>query len=197
MAKTQALFLTPANIPEATLDYFRSTLWCTGILADPAYIAVDSIAEDPDSHIGETLLRETLNSERGIRASLSLYRAPSAPADTDRNVDTGEIITLYSLGSGLDGQLKTCHGGVLAVLLDDVAGLILRHDPSVTKHGTYTVSLKIDYRRPVPTPRIVLCRASLVKIEGRKAWVDATVEDGNGVVYATGQTLFLKSKASL
>ena len=197
MAKTQALFTTPANIPEATLVHFRSTPWCVRLLADPAYIAIDSLAEDCDFYNGETFLRETLNSERGIRANLSLYKSPSASAPSNSKGSTGEIVTLYSLGSGLDGHFHTCHGGVVAVLLDDVAALILRHDPSVIKRATYTVSLKVNYKRPIPTPGTVLCRASLAKIEGRKIWVDAAVEDGNGFVYAAGETMFLKGKANL
>lgn len=191
MAKTQASHTT------ATLDHFRSTPWCARVLVDPAYVAIDSLSKDPNAYEGETFPRETLNNDRGIRANLSLYKAPSAPVPSDSKGSTGEVISLYSLGSGLDGHFNTCHGGVVAVLVDDVAALVLRHDPGVAKRGTYTVSLKINYRKPVPTPGIVLCRASLIKIAGRKVWVDATIEDGDGVVYATGETMFLKSKASL
>jgi hypothetical protein len=42
-----------------------------------------------------------------------------------------------------------------------------------------------------------LCTAKFEKKEGRKAWVVGTIEDGLGVVYATGEALFVNPKAKL
>lgn len=74
-------------------------------------------------------------------------------------------------------------------MLDEIMGLLVRiyrgaRDP-------YTVSLKIDYKKPIATPGAVMCRSWFTKIEGRKLWTSGTVEDGRGVVFASGQAIWV------
>lgn len=56
----------------------------------------------------------------------------------------------------------------------------------------YTASLKIDFRRPVRTPGVLLCRSWLERREGRKLWVKGRVEDGQGGLYAEGESLWVE-----
>ena len=50
----------------------------------------------------------------------------------------------------------------------------------------------------LPTPSIVLCRSWIEREpEGRKVWINAAVEDGQGVVFATGTLLFIKTKSKI
>lgn len=54
-----------------------------------------------------------------------------------------------------------------------------------------TAYLKVDYKKPVRTPGIVLTRGVVVKKEGKKLWLRGTVEDGEGGILATGEALFI------
>jgi len=76
------------------------------------------------------------------------------------------------------------------VILDDVIGTAADVERPMDK-STMTAYLKVDYRRPVKTPRTLLARAWLEKIEGRKMWGRGTIEDGEGTVLADGEALFI------
>jgi len=47
-----------------------------------------------------------------------------------------------------------------------------------------TASLNVRHKRPVLTPGVVLARAVLEGVEGRKRFVTEYMEDGKGMVYA-------------
>jgi acyl-coenzyme A thioesterase PaaI-like protein len=51
--------------------------------------------------------------------------------------------------------------------------------------------LNTNYKKPVPTPGIVLCTASWVKQDRNKIYVKGTIEDGNGKIYTTGEGMFI------
>jgi acyl-coenzyme A thioesterase THEM4 len=59
--------------------------------------------------------------------------------------------------------------------------------------GSYvmTAELTTTYRSPVPTGRPILARSWVDRIEGRKLFVKASIEDGEGKVLAEGKGLFL------
>jgi acyl-coenzyme A thioesterase PaaI-like protein len=54
-----------------------------------------------------------------------------------------------------------------------------------------TAELTIKYRRPVPTGEVLLVRAWIDKMEGRKIVVRAAVEDQDGQVLSEGLALFI------
>lgn len=60
---------------------------------------------------------------------------------------------------------------------------------------SYTATMTVDYKKPVPTPSVLLCRAKLDESSrGRKMWTTGILEDGEGTVYATGKALFVETK---
>jgi thioesterase superfamily protein 4 len=65
------------------------------------------------------------------------------------------------------------------------------------KGPVFTGSLRVDYVKPCPTPGVVLARAVLSRVEGRKRFVKGTLEDGRGVVYARGEGMFVQVKETL
>jgi uncharacterized protein (TIGR00369 family) len=79
------------------------------------------------------------------------------------------------------------HGGVTATLLDQVIGILVLHS---YKSGCATAELTVKYKRPVVTPAVLLCRASIVR-EARR-WIEFVrwVEDGVGTVFAEGRGAF-------
>lgn len=52
--------------------------------------------------------------------------------------------------------------------------------------------LNTNYKKPVPTPGVVLCTASWVKQDRNKIYVNATIEDGQGKVYTMGEGMFIE-----
>lgn len=57
-----------------------------------------------------------------------------------------------------------------------------------------TASMKVDFKKAVPTPGVVLGRARVERSEGKKAWICATLEDGCGGVFARGEGLFVRPR---
>lgn len=86
------------------------------------------------------------------------------------------------------------HGGLTATMLDEGLGT-----PVFVQwlSGCMTAELTVKYQKPIPIPGVVLCRSWVVKTEGRKVWIKGVLEDGNGAVYATGQSLFIKFREKL
>lgn len=82
------------------------------------------------------------------------------------------------------------HGGMVATLLDEAMG-------SVAGISTFTAFLNITYKKPVPTPGVMMCRARVTRREGRKFFMQGSIEDGMGTVYATAESLFVEIMAKL
>lgn len=105
----------------------------------------------------------------------------------------GTLNAFYYLGCGLAGHVGILHGGVIAVLLDecmDRACLGL-----LPKGLAVTANLSFDFKAPITLERVVLIRCETEKIEGRKAWVRAVVEDpGTGEVLVVARGLFIEPK---
>jgi acyl-CoA thioesterase FadM len=57
--------------------------------------------------------------------------------------------------------------------------------------------LNTTYKRPIPVPGPVLCTAKIERQDGRKLYVRATIEDGTGTVYTTGDCMFVEVKPKL
>ena len=78
----------------------------------------------------------------------------------------------------------------MSVLLDEVIGTaadnVRPHDRSIV-----TAYLKVDYKAPVRTPGVVLCRAWVEKSAGKKMYGKGTIEDGEGSILAFGEALFI------
>ena len=162
-----------------------STLWCTQIIQDPQWKALSSRQNSSNQ-----LFSDTLWTQKTIRAHQSYYKKPPA----GRTIG-GELRVLLSLGSGLDGYPGMCHGGLLTLLFDDaIHELAAQEIPDVS----ITVTLNTTFRQPVRTPSVVLCRVWMEKEpQGRKAWVQASIEDGNGGVYASADSFILRMKGKL
>ena len=60
-----------------------------------------------------------------------------------------------------------------------------------------TARLSMSYRAPIKTPGVVLARATVSKVEGRKVTVKAFIEDGRGKVFADGEVLYIIAKPKI
>ena len=59
------------------------------------------------------------------------------------------------------------------------------------------IDLNTTYKKPIPVPGPVLCTARIERQEGRKLYIRATIEDGAGTVYTTGECMFVRVNPKL
>lgn len=176
-------------VPPEVVAQLRKTPWTLSILDDPSFVPLNSYARTPPPYLAGryTLMGKTLKTDETVPIWQGFYR-PSTSDD-----DLGEVRIIAALGSGMDGHLHTAHGGVAATLIDEALGTLagIHKEPGVS---IFTGYLHVNYKKPVPTPSVILIRARLngKKSAKRKIYVDATLESGDGVVYTSAESLFLE-----
>jgi thioesterase superfamily protein 4 len=165
---------------------FLSTPWAIKLYEDPTlrpFLSRSRVRPQSSSSTRETFVSQTLFTSETISAWQSFFKPPTPSKPF-------EVICVLKLGSGLNGHHDLAHGGFLSVVLDDVIGAAAECDRPKGK-STMTAYLKVDYRKPVKTPGVLLARAWLEKTEGKKMWGRGTIEDGEGNVLADGEALFI------
>lgn len=198
--------ISPEPISEEIRAIFTSPgapAWCAQVLRDPTLHPIATRNRDPKTSTEDSLVAETLATDTTIPAWQSFYR-PLAQKDTQDNDDgmspiAGELVSMLALGRGMNGHANVAHGGVIAAILDDTMGM------TVQSHGTpgvaaFTAYMTVQYKKPLSTPTAILCRTWLEKrSSGRKLFLRARVEDGEGDLYAEAESLYIevKSKESL
>lgn len=91
-----------------------------------------------------------------------------------------------------EGGRNVAHGGWTAGILDEMVGhaVIMRDEFAVT--GT----LHVTFVKPVPIERPLIGRASIVRREGRRVFVEATLElAGSGVIVASAEAILVRRSA--
>jgi acyl-coenzyme A thioesterase PaaI-like protein len=96
---------------------------------------------------------------------------PFAPVHDFREPDAHTLESRCVFGPSHEGPLTFVHGGVTALMLDQLFGAA----SSAFGDPAMTASLHIDYRRPVPLGEEILFRCQTVKRDGRKRWLSAQV----------------------
>lgn len=211
------------SFPSERLDDFTRHEWCNALLADPTITQLHKRERPSEGaatrNISNTYFARTLFTEDAVRAFLYLYRprhderertqltekpgnltpderqylheaVERSNSNAEPQTDEPENIVLVSLGRGVESGVDIIHGGITAALLDQTMGRLIWY-----MHGTFpaTAEMTVKYKKPIPSSSVVLCRARVVKDEGRYVRTVAWVEDGKGKVFAEGHAKFLKS----
>ncbi|KAF8253257.1 hypothetical protein K440DRAFT_593923 [Wilcoxina mikolae CBS 423.85] len=153
---------------------FANLPWCRELLSSPTTTVVETTARITKSNTEDSLFGTTFHTPDTIRAYLIL-RTPT------------ETLTLVSLGNGVNGHANVAHGGVVVTILDETLG-------AAVGYPSFTAYLNTSFKKPVVTPGVLLCRASVTRSERRKYWVSGTLEDGCGTVFAEAEGLFIGVK---
>ncbi|KAL9944552.1 hypothetical protein D7B24_001939 [Verticillium nonalfalfae] len=189
---SDVLAMTPEN-PD--LQHFLSIPWCAAHLT-PSTIYETPVCRFPKLSGEDNLFATVLNAPGAIKAFLSFHEAP-AP-DAPPLVE--EIDFFVTIGTDVAGHPSLCHGGLIAALMDEVLGLTMAMNKSwgaVSTQAHMTGYLNINYLKPVPVPATYLCRAKVLRIEGRKSFLLGTVEDEQGAVLVKADSLFIDVKGKL
>ncbi|KDN61358.1 putative thioesterase superfamily protein [Colletotrichum sublineola] len=178
--------------------HFASIPWCSKILAafsSPLHIVHVShnrtvLPTRENQYVGGTL-----NTPDTITAWLILHPRPQAP---DWKVD--ELCSLITFNYGMIGFSGTAHGGVIALVLDEVTGIHIvaqRPEGAEPNKDFRTAYLNTSFYKPVPAPGTVLVRSRIVKVEGRKHYVAAQIEDEHGELLAKAEVLYISIRNKL
>lgn len=105
-----------------------------------------------------------------------------------------DVMLFVALKQGVNGFRDTAHGGVLCGLLDETQSTCVefhRRAASTAADILYTARLSVEFCRPVSTPTLIMVRAWLSKVEGRKWHVVGEIVDGGGHVCARSSSLWI------
>ena len=114
-----------------------------------------------------------------------------------RFVDNGrdEVRAEFSVPDAYQGYPGIVHGGVLAAILDEVAGRVsMIHDHD---HFMVTASMEVRYRKPVPTETPLTFTGRMVGQRGRRAEAHAEVRLPDGKLAADAKVLLTDLPKSL
>ncbi|KAL2178642.1 Adenylylsulfate kinase-domain-containing protein [Thermothelomyces heterothallicus CBS 202.75] len=115
---------------------------------------------------------------------------------TDR--EGRRYVQIAHVGTDLCGHMGVIHGGFLATMLDE--GLARCCFPVLPYNLGMTAKLEINYKAPAMADQYLVLRATTIKVEGRKAWVEGQIEtlpdDENQqpTVLATASALYVSPK---
>jgi Thioesterase superfamily len=153
--------------------------------------AADRIRATADELAGRVRRRDQLPTADDLLAGVRMFNpvtgtgsglAPPLRIDLVDGVVTGSC----TLGLAFEGPPTYAHGGVSAMLLDQMLG----YATSATGHPGLTIDLVLRYRRPVPLQTPLRLHASVVGIDGRivtaQGWLATGSEPDVALVEATG-----------
>ncbi|KAK7935912.1 HotDog domain-containing protein [Apiospora marii] len=181
--------------PEEVQRFMRIP-WCAKHLSTPNLLVTIHENRTVLSSWGNQFVGGTLNTPTTIAAWVDLHPPPGpAPHHT-----IAEFLSLVALREGVIGFPGSAHGGAAALLLDEVTGMHLasqRGPGEPLNKGFRTGYLHVAFLKPVPAPGTVLVRSRIVRVEGRKNYVEARIEDEHGEVLVKGEVLYIALKSGL
>ena len=167
-----------------------SAPWCQELLNSPNLIDITTPTRRPEAAAGDmitnSLFAVTLRTETTVRAWKSLRTRQIEGSNLSPT-----FLLLLSLGSGLGGYKNKLHGGILGAIMDQshlMCAINAASSPNVT------AQLNVRYKNSVPLPSVILCRSVMTKQNGRKIWIQGTVEDGFGTVFCDSEALVVITK---
>ncbi|EME43701.1 hypothetical protein DOTSEDRAFT_131813 [Dothistroma septosporum NZE10] len=203
--------------PEDTKAPSLRIPWIRRMVSKPGTIYRVPGSRSFKSSTEDSLLAETLKTPRTIRSAISFYSRPTHETD-----EIEQVTTVMTIGDGMNGHPEIIHGGIVATIIDESMGILQsvnleRAHMRQVKLGqaegelpppggaAFTAELKVRYLRPVRTPGAIAVVARRERKEGRKEWLVAEVrqqvghgedDDGEVVVCATGESLFIEPRST-
>ncbi|WP_153504378.1 PaaI family thioesterase [Cumulibacter manganitolerans] len=149
--------------------------------------------------VGRRLLADAHDGPVGLQVSSDgRLRDPGNPAVGRRNAfapplrmerdkAAKRVTCRFNLGAAYEGPPRHVHGGVLALVLDQVLGSV----PPLAGRPGMTASLEVSYRRPSPLQQDLTAEAWLERVAGWRTYVRGQVLDAEGRVTVEASGLFI------
>ncbi|KAK3843406.1 MAG: HotDog domain-containing protein [Linnemannia gamsii] len=103
--------------------------------------------------------------------------------------DQLQVLSVLHVGSDMCGHPNITHGGLLATLLDEITAMTAI--PNLPGKTGFTANLNINYRHPCIADQFLIAHSEVTSIEGRKAFVKATLKTISGTLLADATALFI------
>ncbi|KAK2027845.1 thioesterase superfamily protein [Colletotrichum zoysiae] len=175
-----------------TAGELEALAWCRTLLTRPGVTIFTPQSRDPkNTNPHDRFFGKTLNHKEAIPACVCFH--PESPG---KSVIT-ELSILFALSRGVDGYPGIAHGGMVAVLIDEVLGVLIQRnmdtgrDDPVFRMNTVTSSMDIKYLQPVTTPGVVLGVGQIKGIRGKRILLRAILKDSNGVDLVTCDSVWI------
>ena len=196
------------------IAFFQAIPWCAAHLSGstphtPVVIGL-SLTQRRRKAPKDVFFSHTLNAPGALIALLNFYSPRPAPiADPKGPLGPEPLITriraFAALGPMLGGWKGVCHGGVVGTLMDETMAQLFVANQD---HGllpdvpAMTVYLNTRFMKPARTgtvedPAVVMVTVRVVKREGRKFFLEADMQDGEGAVLARAEALFVTPRSML
>ena len=102
---------------------------------------------------------------------------------------SGEVVADYTVPERYQGYPGVAHGGIVAAMLDEVAGRV--HMGGDPPRFMYTARLDIRYRKNVPVGQPLRLVGRAGKDRGRTAEANSAIYDSNGALLAEASALLV------
>ncbi len=93
----------------------------------------------------------------------------------------------FRIGATYQGGTGMVHGGIIAMLLDEVMAKVSRF----TQDSAVTGELTVKYLKPVPVDKDIVVEGWEVERSGRNIFREGEIRDASGVVLAKGRGHFI------
>lgn len=104
--------------------------------------------------------------------------------------EPGEVVAECTLPENYQGYPGVAHGGIVAAMLDEVAGRCLMGDQEAPRF-MYTAHLNITYRKNVPLGQPLRLVGKAGKSRGRSATATSAIYDQAGTILAEAEALLI------
>lgn len=103
--------------------------------------------------------------------------------------DEKQVMSILHVGTDMCGHPNITHGGLLATLLDEITAMTAI--PNLPGKTGFTANLNINYRHPCIADQFLIAHSEVTSVEGRKAFVKATLKTISGTLLADATALFV------
>ena len=101
--------------------------------------------------------------------------------------ERGRFVCKFRLGKRFTGPPGHCHGGIIAVILDEAMGKV----NSLRKVIALTSEITVRYLKPVPLNQPLTVESREIRVEGRRHFNEAEILNQQGEVLARSQGTFV------
>jgi acyl-coenzyme A thioesterase PaaI-like protein len=132
--------------------------------------------------------------QKGLVESYKVYRRLKQHERADADVEALPIVVAaISLGKSLNGHDGIVHGGILALLVDDVLGFGYQTFDDIAL--AVTANLAIDFRTPCPESSDIMIAAYLLQRKGRKlVWKVRVTSPDQTILYCEATSVYVIPK---